>query len=181
MSSEEMNWKVIKPNKEGDWINQRNEAFEFMIPLGDKKGKSDKTAFKPIYSAGVKTNRDMWCLASSRSALESNMKKTSDFYHSELQRLTDLDLLASAREEVTYDSKQITWTRELLSSLTASSLLPLSNHAYRMALYRPFFKQHLLPHLEQLCLPNTSSSESDSKNLVTTSGPGAGKDWSVPD
>lgn len=29
----EINWEILKPNKEGDWINQRNSSFDMNIPL----------------------------------------------------------------------------------------------------------------------------------------------------
>ena len=32
-----MSWKTIHPNKHGDWINHRNDAFESFIPLAPEK------------------------------------------------------------------------------------------------------------------------------------------------
>jgi predicted helicase len=182
MLSKEMKWKVIKPNKAGDWINQRSQAFETMIPLGDKKGKSEKTVFKPIYSAGVKTNRDVWCYNSNRSALNKNMRRTCDFYHSELQRLTNLDLLSSARDEVTYDSKQITWTHEVLESIEKGRSLALSSGAYRNSIYRPFFKQHL--HLQRIWnnrvyqMPKLFPERDTENRVIAISGTGGSKPFS---
>ena len=31
-----MNWTQLRPNAQGDWINQRNDTFRSFIPLGDK-------------------------------------------------------------------------------------------------------------------------------------------------
>ena len=116
MTSEEMSWKVIKPNKEGDWINQRSEAFETMIPLGDKKSKGDKTAFKPIYGRGIQTARDFWCYNCSSTQLKANVKKTIDFYNEQrlalnAARQDDPEVLA--KNFVDYDSTKISWTLTL--------------------------------------------------------------------
>ncbi len=53
-------FKEITPNDKGDWINQRNDDFEKLIPLKrDKKSKIFNTIFD-LNSNGVKTNRDPW-------------------------------------------------------------------------------------------------------------------------
>ncbi|MCP3654433.1 MAG: hypothetical protein GY766_06005 [Herbaspirillum sp.] len=51
-----IDWQTITPNAEGDWINQRDPAFEIFIPLGDKEKGSQ--AMFAIYSLGVATGRD---------------------------------------------------------------------------------------------------------------------------
>ena len=57
-----MNWTHIRPNAQGDWLNQRNDIFGSFIPLGDKDDKDNKqTFFVPYYSSGLKTQRDAWC------------------------------------------------------------------------------------------------------------------------
>ncbi|MDN6571521.1 MAG: DEAD/DEAH box helicase family protein, partial [Staphylococcus equorum] len=48
-------FKIIKPNEQGDWINQRNSNFNNLIPLGDKKTKD---ALFVEYSGGITTGRD---------------------------------------------------------------------------------------------------------------------------
>ena len=36
-----MHWTQIRPNAQGDWLNQRNDIFGSFIPLGDKKDKEN--------------------------------------------------------------------------------------------------------------------------------------------
>ncbi|HKW28256.1 MAG TPA: DEAD/DEAH box helicase family protein, partial [Verrucomicrobiae bacterium] len=48
-------WSKLTPNKNHDWINQRDPAFEKFISLGDKDGEQTQTIFD-LYSSGVKTN-----------------------------------------------------------------------------------------------------------------------------
>ncbi|GAA7313193.1 hypothetical protein HpM067_00500 [Helicobacter pylori] len=53
-------FETITPNEKGDWINQRNDGFEKLIPLKrDKKLKIFNTIFD-LNSNGVATNRDPW-------------------------------------------------------------------------------------------------------------------------
>src|SRR5690606_12327400 len=52
-------WRRITPNAEGDWINQRDPAFDAFVPLGDKDDATANTVFE-MYSQGVLTSRDAW-------------------------------------------------------------------------------------------------------------------------
>lgn len=36
-SIEHIEWQQLSPNKHGDWLNQRNDAFENFIPLAPEK------------------------------------------------------------------------------------------------------------------------------------------------
>ena len=75
--------KTLKPNIEGDWINQRNTIFDTFIPICSKK-KSENTFFN-LNSNGVKTNRDAWTYNFSKKQLESTMSKMIDFYNDEVK------------------------------------------------------------------------------------------------
>lgn len=57
-SIDTLNWDVITPDKNNDWLNKRNDDFEKFIPIGDKK-TGDKAIFS-IYSRGITTGRDSW-------------------------------------------------------------------------------------------------------------------------
>ena len=37
VTNSQMEWKAIHPNEKQDWLNQRNDTFQSMIELGDKK------------------------------------------------------------------------------------------------------------------------------------------------
>ena len=65
-------WQRITPDEHGDWLNQRNDAFASFIAFGDKDNKANKTTcFLPVYSNGLKTQRDAWCWNfSKKSVLE---------------------------------------------------------------------------------------------------------------
>ena len=71
----------LKPNKHGDWISQRNDAFSSFIPIGDKDDKSVNVFFTPHYSNGVKTARDHFCWNYSDTKLMKNIKGIINFYN----------------------------------------------------------------------------------------------------
>lgn len=52
-------WLVVKPDDEGNWVKQGESEFEQFFPLASKD--DIEAAIFPLYSAGMKTNRDAWC------------------------------------------------------------------------------------------------------------------------
>ncbi|WP_371799683.1 DEAD/DEAH box helicase family protein [Streptomyces sp. NBC_01707] len=57
---ESVQWQRITPNKDGDWINQRDERFITFQAVGEKdKNARDKAVFD-LYSSGLKSGRDSW-------------------------------------------------------------------------------------------------------------------------
>ncbi len=78
-------FETIIPNNKGDWINQREDEFEKLIPL-----KRDKTLQNPsifdLNSNGVTTGRDPWVYNFSPDALMQNVQKCMDTYNADLKR-----------------------------------------------------------------------------------------------
>lgn len=92
-SVENVNWKRIEPNERYDWINQRHPEFEKWLPLGDKSNKKKEVSVPSVfsaYSAGIKTNRDVWTYNYSKTKVEEHMKSMIEFYNSELERYKEL-------------------------------------------------------------------------------------------
>ena len=53
--------------------------------MGDKKNKNDLVIFNE-YTGGLKTSRDSWNYNFSLNKLKANIKKSVDFFNSELDR-----------------------------------------------------------------------------------------------
>lgn len=145
MLSDKMRLSSIEPNEVGDWINQRDGLFDTFIPLGDKDDKSTKTVFVPYYSRGCASARDAWVYNYSRQALERNMASMIGFYNS------NVDTLLSVRKEspgcsgeavIQLDPTKISWTRGLRNDFEKCRKHPFQPECIRMAIYRPFVKQH---------------------------------------
>lgn len=130
-----MNWTHIRPNAQGDWLNQRNDIFGSFIPLGDKDDKDNKqTFFVPYYSNGLKTQRDAWCYNFSQTKLQQNIQSTLDYYNS---------IVESGRDTPLLDATRISWTRAFQNDFQKKRIKTFEPSAIRQAAYRPFCKQHV--------------------------------------
>lgn len=137
----------LKPNEHGDWINQRNDAFDNFIELGDKKGDNiEKSFFVPFYSNGLKTQRDSWCYNSNNSLLLNNVRNTIDFYNTEatdLKSKLEVNKSLDSKQILNFDDKKISWTRALIWDAEKGKQIQFKKESIRIASYRPFFKQFL--------------------------------------
>ncbi len=153
-------FKEIVPNDKGDWINQREDAFEKLIPLKrDKKLKILDTIFD-LNSSGVGSGRDLWVYNFSPNILTQSVQKCIDTYNADLKRFNACfreafkqrtkgvksgDLYKHLNDkEITTDKTKIAWTDGLKNKLIKNKNLQESNKdRIRLALYRPFNKQWL--------------------------------------
>ncbi len=152
-------FEKITPNDKGDWINQRNDDFEKLIPL-----KRDKTLHNPsvfdINSLGVVSGRDPWVYNFSQKTLMQSVQKCIDAYNADLKRFNARFREAFKQrtkgvksadryrhlndKEITTDKTKIAWTRSLKKGFIKNENLPESGmERIRLALYRPFNKQWL--------------------------------------
>ncbi len=152
-------FKEITPNDKGDWINQRNDDFEKLIPLKrDKKLKND--SIFDLNSGGVVSGRDPWVYNFSPNALKQSVQNCIDTYNADLKRFNERFREAFKQRtkdvkkaelykhlsdrEITTDKTKIAWTRSLKKGFIKNENLPESGmECVRLALYRPFNKQWL--------------------------------------
>ncbi|GAA8227672.1 hypothetical protein NP05250_09640 [Helicobacter pylori] len=79
-----IDFETITPNEKGDWINQREDGFEKLIPLKrDKKLKILNTIFD-LDSRGVVSGRDPWVYNFSPKILTQSVQKCIDTYNADL-------------------------------------------------------------------------------------------------
>lgn len=150
-------FEKITPNDKGDWINQRNEEFEKLIPL--KRDKNSKSIFD-INSLGVVSGRDPWVYNFSPKILTQSVQKCIDTYNADLKRFNERFREAFKQrtkgvksdklhkqlndKEITTDKTKIAWTRSLKNKFIKNEILPESSEKrVRLSLYRPFNKQWL--------------------------------------
>lgn len=138
-----IDWKIITPNLEGDWINQRDEAFGAWPVIGSK-GKEPLVRVFAVYSAGIKTSRDAWCYNFSAEALTRNIERTSAFYNGEVDRLAAISRSISDVDAlVTVNSTQFSWDLVNKRQLVQGRKIDFDPAKLRMATYRPFTTQHV--------------------------------------
>ncbi|GAA7828238.1 DEAD/DEAH box helicase family protein [Helicobacter pylori] len=189
-------FETITPNNKGDWINQRNDAFEKLIPL--KRDKNSKSVFD-INSNGVASGHDPWVYNFSPDALMQNVQKCTDTYNADLKRFnahfrkafkqraqgvkSDQLYKQLNDKEITTDKTKISWTVGLKNHLIKNKNLQESHKdRIRLALYRPFNKQWLYwdkDWINRQCQLPKIFPDKDAQNVVINTGVGNGKNFSA--
>ncbi|GAA8042239.1 DEAD/DEAH box helicase family protein [Helicobacter pylori] len=151
-------FETITPNAKGDWINQREDAFEKLIPLKRDKKLQNDSVFD-INSNGVISGRDPWMYNFSPDALRSSVQKCIDTYNADLKRfnahfreafkqrakgIKSGDLYKQLNDkEITTDKTKIAWVQNLKTQLIKGKKLDdFSQEKISVSLYRPFNKQY---------------------------------------
>lgn len=191
-------FEKITPNNKGDWINQREDGFEKLIPLKRDKKLQNPSVFD-INSGGVASGRDPWVYNFSKDALMQNVQKCIDTYNADLKRFnarfreafkqrakgvkSDKPYKQLNDNEITTDKTEIAWTRTLKQEFIKNKNLQESHkECIRLAMYRPFNKQWLYwdknLNEEQYQLPKIFPNK-DAQNVVINTGVGNGKNFSA--
>lgn len=151
-------FETITPNNKGDWINQREDGFEKLIPLKRDKKLQNPSVFD-INSGGVATNRDPWVYNFSQKILTQSVQKCIDTYNADLERFNarfreafkqrtkgvkKADLYKHLNDrEITNDKTKIAWVQNLKMQLIKGKKLDdFSQEKISVSLYRPFNKQY---------------------------------------
>ncbi|AAD07737.1 predicted coding region HP0669 [Helicobacter pylori 26695] len=191
-------FEKITPNDKGDWINQRNDAFEKLIPLKRDKTLQNDSVFD-INSLGVVSGRDPWVYNFSPNILTQSVQKCIDTYNADLKRFNARfreafkqraqsvkagDLYKQLNDkEITTDKTKIAWTDGLKNKLIKNkSARESSEERVRLALYRPFNKQWLYWDKDWINRQREFSKifpDKDAQNVVINTGVGNGKDFSA--
>ncbi|GAA6940895.1 DEAD/DEAH box helicase family protein [Helicobacter pylori] len=192
-------FETITPNHKDDWINQREDAFDKLIPLKrDKKLKIFNTIFD-LNSNGVATNRDPWVYNFSQKILTQSVQKCIDTYNADLkcfnarfreafkQRTKGVkkaDLYKHLNDrEITTDKTKIAWVQNLKTQLIKGKKLDdFSQEKISVSLYRPFNKQYFYYERElswSFYLMKKIFPNKDAQNVVINTGVGNGKDFSA--
>nr|WP_243895609.1 DEAD/DEAH box helicase [Helicobacter pylori] len=152
-------FKEITPNDKGDWINQREDDFDKLIPLKRDKTLQNDSIFD-INSLGVASGRDPWVYNFSPKILMQSVKNCIDTYNADLKRFNERFREAFKQrtkgvksadrykhlndQEITTDKTKIAWTDGLKNKLIRNENLQESNEERMgLSLYRPFNKQWL--------------------------------------
>ncbi len=191
-------FETIIPNNKGDWINQREDGFEKLIPLKRDKKLQNNSVFD-INSGGVASGRDPWVYNFSPNALKHSVQKCIDAYNTDLKRFnthfreafkqrakgvkSDKLYKQLNDKEITTDKTKIAWTRTLKQEFIKNKNLQESHKdRVRLAMYRPFNKQWLYfdknLNEEQSQWPKIFPNKM-LENVVINTGVGNGKDFSA--
>ncbi|NHA70532.1 restriction endonuclease [Helicobacter pylori] len=189
---ESVPFKEIIPNYKGDWINQRNDDFEKLIPLKrDKTLKIFNTIFD-LNSNGVASGREPWVYNFSQKRLMQSVQKCIDTYNADLKRFNERFREAFKQRakgvksgelykhlndrEITTDKTKIAWVQNLKTQLIKGKKLDdFSQEKISVSLYRPFNKQYFYYERElswSFCLMKKIFPDKSAQNVVINTGVG---------
>ena len=138
-------WQELSPNEHGDWINQRDPAFDNFVPIGDKATKGTTSLFT-TYSLGIGTSRDSWSFNFSKQGLEENMRRMVSFYNEQAASFKKKyehkpkDDRPTPDEFVDNDPKKISWSVNLKADIGRFHIREFQDKSVVRAIYRPFTK-----------------------------------------
>ncbi len=180
-----IDFETIIPNDKGDWINQREDGFDKLIPLKRDKKLQNNSIFD-INSNGVVSGRDPWVYNFSPNALMLSVQKCIDTYNADLkcfnayfreafkQRTKGIksDKLYKQLndQEITTDKTKIAWVQNLKTQLIKGKKLDdFSQEKISVSLYRPFNKQYFYYERElawSFCLMKKIFPDKSARNVV---------------
>ncbi|AEN91936.1 Adenine specific DNA methyltransferase, putative [Priestia megaterium WSH-002] len=181
-------WEKITPNKNNDWINQRNPKFGNYMSIGEKIKNSYEGIFK-IASYGITTSRDAWTYDFSFENLQEKIGRTITFYNGQVNSLSKFrqennEILKNDYEEIiNYDKKEISWSRGLKGKLSKEEEAVFSEEKILQSMYRPYTKQwiymdrHFNEYLYQI--PRIFPNKQVENKLIVVTGVGANKEFST--
>lgn len=162
----------ISPDKNNDWINQRDENYINYTPIYDKK--EVKRIFD-MSTMGVQTKRDKWIFNFGKKSLESNISKMINNYNSELIRLSNVD---NSLDLINNNEDFIKWSDELKRKFLKGEPIE-NNQNYVISQYRPFTKKWLLYSRDLIARPGKFENWKTYNELIFITGVGANKQFSA--
>ncbi len=171
--------KTLKPNVEGDWINQRNDSFSNFIPINpEKKYIIDSNSFFITYTRGTASSADTWVYNFSKNELEKNIQTTINHYNKER-----IAIYNGEKKEPYISDNLGNWTRDWYKALKKNKAFIEDINEYKKAIYRPFTKVNTYfgdeVNQERYQLPKVYPKSNTENLIIGVTGTGGKKDFSV--
>ena len=147
-----LTWRTIEPNRDGDWLNQRSEEFGTWPIIGEKKGRSTKI-FKS-FTRGLETGRDAWVYSFNQVQLASQVLKLGHTYEQARAAFHQTESPSTGKgeaqvnvflkEEPSYSNPQrVKWSRSLRNSAYRNEKFEFDSSKIVKGIYRPFCSQYV--------------------------------------
>lgn len=122
-------WQTIVPDKNNDWINQRDENYTNYNSLsGEEKSLFIKSGI------GYSTSRDIWTIGFSKEKVLLNSERMVSVFNEQVDKVIDENMLET-------DKEKINWSRSLKKRWTKKEKININEGKMRLELYRPFTKK----------------------------------------
>ena len=164
-----INWTVITPDKNNDWLNQRDSNYQnYAEIVGDIFNNS---------AVGIGTSRDSWVIGFGK---DSTLRKAELFinnYNSELLRLYNV---TEYKNQLNRESSFIKWSRKLERLFSQKKNIAFNDNNIHKILYRPFTKKYIYFQPELVEYPGQYYKKFGNENLaIITTGKGVTRDFSA--
>jgi predicted helicase len=142
-------WQLLTPNTNGDWINQRDERFAKFRPIGSKGKKEPVGPIFELFSRGLETGRDSWVYNFSQQSLAENVEASIDFYneqvdgfaqHCKVERILP-PTAADVDQFIDRNPRKMSWNRIDKTRVAKGTIYTYDSERMTVASYRPFTKQ----------------------------------------
>ncbi|HGF7778433.1 TPA: DEAD/DEAH box helicase [Enterococcus faecium] len=160
-SIEKLDWKEIIPDKNNDWINQRDENYDKYMSLLDSNNTSiflDKTT-------GITTARDVWITGFSKELVKHNSQKLVKNYNEEVKKFGGLPI-SELKKSVNTSDNFVKWDDNLFQSASKNKIIKLDESLLATYLYRPFTKKNIWYDKQIIQRARKFSSIFEENNLV---------------
>lgn len=135
----------VADNKINLWLTEgMADDWDELVPLGSKEAKAGNAdALFTLISNGVKTNRDSWAYNFNPESLSQNIKRSLEFYLTQVGRYSLMTAKPAIDEFVDTNDTQISWSGSMKDMLKRGETESYSVDNVRHSLYRPFTSEHL--------------------------------------
>ena len=159
-----IDWQSVVPDKNNDWINQRDENYLNYSALAD-----EKNSIFLDRGIGYSSSRDSWVVGFSKDSITCNTKRLTEEFNSQVENVSD-------QSKLLMDPTKINWSDDLLKRWSKREKIDYNQSDFRYIQYRPFTKKwvnNLRPLIKRPSFWNKAFGETNiEKNLFLNIGSG---------
>jgi predicted helicase len=168
-------WAELKPNKHGDWLNQRDDSNKLFISIGSKKNNEQITVFAS-YSSGLKTNRDAFAYNFSKNSVACNMSRMISSYSEMLENFKACGA-SNPENYMSNDPSVISWSWVLRNDFEKKREGVFDSKKVVRSTYRPFISSNLyydsMFNENRYLIPKLFPTGSEENLVICMTGPSA--------
>lgn len=171
-SVDELDWQRIIPDKNHDWINQRDPNYQKYTQLVSNSGKESVFGYNAM---GIQTNRDSWLVGFSKHKTLNNASKLISHYNKEREQLRN-----NPNYSINRSDAYIKWTRKLERLVNNDKHIEFNNSKCIITLYRPYTKKYMYYEYSVVEEPRLYYTKWGKSNVaIVTTGRGISRNFST--
>lgn len=164
-------WTIISPDENNDWINQRDKNYNKYPAL-----EGNIFINKAI---GVSTNRDTWVYGYDKKRVVENVQIMVGNYNSEVVRLNHITEEKTKVNLINNADNFVKWSTGLKQKLIKGIQIELDDSLVIESMYRPFTKKFLYYQTDIIERPSRYKDVFGKENkIIYVTGAGASRDFS---